>query len=455
MPRHPAGRGSRACRPRRASRCRTWAGTSSSRARRSPLLDGIDAGAYVYFVHSYAAPVGPRHARGHRLRRRLLGGRAARDNFHGAQFHPERSAARGRAPPRQFPGTRPDMQLVPAIDLRGGHCVRLLQGRFDAETVYGNDPRGTARALPRRWAPATLHVVDLDGARDGSQGNRDGDRAAARASRAITHPGRRRRPHARRGGRSCSARRATRRRRQRGGDATRRRSRSGCASSAPTASCWRSTSASTQAARRASRRTAGSSRPRRQPVGRRRALPAARRCCTCCARTSPATARSSGPNLALYAEAVRRFPQIQWQASGGVSCGCRPACARTPRASPRRSAARPCSRIASRPRSSRHSCQAHNSLPRRARRPGRQGRALPRSPGRGRHPRARRALSRRRRGRARLLRHHGEPRGPLRRSQLDHARRARARHPVLRGRRHPHASPTPRTCSMPAPRRSR
>jgi phosphoribosylformimino-5-aminoimidazole carboxamide ribotide isomerase len=63
------------------------------------------------------------------------------------------------------------MRLIPAIDLRGGKCVRLLQGRFDAETVYGDDPApilARYRALGARY----VHVVDLDGARDGSQGNR-------------------------------------------------------------------------------------------------------------------------------------------------------------------------------------------------------------------------------------------------------------------------------------------
>ena len=63
------------------------------------------------------------------------------------------------------------MRLIPAIDLRGGRCVRLLQGDFDAETVY-------APAAPellekyRRIGADWLHVVDLDGARDGSGANR-------------------------------------------------------------------------------------------------------------------------------------------------------------------------------------------------------------------------------------------------------------------------------------------
>jgi phosphoribosylformimino-5-aminoimidazole carboxamide ribotide isomerase len=58
------------------------------------------------------------------------------------------------------------MIVYPAIDLRGGRCVRLTQGDFARETVYGDDPVGVARrweALGARW----LHVVDLDGARAG------------------------------------------------------------------------------------------------------------------------------------------------------------------------------------------------------------------------------------------------------------------------------------------------
>ncbi len=58
------------------------------------------------------------------------------------------------------------MIVYPAIDLRGGRCVRLTQGDFARETVYGDDPVTVARrweALGARW----LHVVDLDGARAG------------------------------------------------------------------------------------------------------------------------------------------------------------------------------------------------------------------------------------------------------------------------------------------------
>ncbi len=58
------------------------------------------------------------------------------------------------------------MELIPAIDLRGGNVVRLRQGDFARESSYGSDPVATAR----RWAEEgakRLHLVDLDGARAG------------------------------------------------------------------------------------------------------------------------------------------------------------------------------------------------------------------------------------------------------------------------------------------------
>src|ERR1700727_3147439 len=64
-----------------------------------------------------------------------------------------------------------DMRLIPAIDLRAGHCVRLLHGDFDAETRYPDDPYSLL-AKYREAGADWLHIVDLDGARDGSLGNR-------------------------------------------------------------------------------------------------------------------------------------------------------------------------------------------------------------------------------------------------------------------------------------------
>jgi phosphoribosylformimino-5-aminoimidazole carboxamide ribotide isomerase len=58
------------------------------------------------------------------------------------------------------------MQLIPAIDLRAGRCVRLYQGRFEAETRYPVEPDELMRRYESLGA-AWLHVVDLDGARIG------------------------------------------------------------------------------------------------------------------------------------------------------------------------------------------------------------------------------------------------------------------------------------------------
>jgi phosphoribosylformimino-5-aminoimidazole carboxamide ribotide isomerase len=63
------------------------------------------------------------------------------------------------------------MDLYPAIDLRDGRCVRLTQGDFDRETVYGDDPVGQARLFADAGSP-WVHVVDLDAARSGDPVNR-------------------------------------------------------------------------------------------------------------------------------------------------------------------------------------------------------------------------------------------------------------------------------------------
>ncbi|RJQ45657.1 MAG: 1-(5-phosphoribosyl)-5-[(5-phosphoribosylamino)methylideneamino]imidazole-4-carboxamide isomerase [Nitrospiraceae bacterium] len=62
------------------------------------------------------------------------------------------------------------MIVIPAIDLKDGKCVRLLQGRKEEVTVYSDDPA----AMAKHWASLgaeLLHIVDLDGAFSGEQGN--------------------------------------------------------------------------------------------------------------------------------------------------------------------------------------------------------------------------------------------------------------------------------------------
>lgn len=72
------------------------------------------------------------------------------------------------------------MLVIPAIDLRNGRCVRLLQGRPERETVYGNDPAAMARRWEAQDAP-WLHVVDLDGAFAGLPRNEEAIRAILQA----------------------------------------------------------------------------------------------------------------------------------------------------------------------------------------------------------------------------------------------------------------------------------
>ena len=64
------------------------------------------------------------------------------------------------------------MMIIPAIDIRGGKCVRLFQGDYGKETVYGEDPK----AMAKRWidqGARFLHLVDLDGAREGVPRNKN------------------------------------------------------------------------------------------------------------------------------------------------------------------------------------------------------------------------------------------------------------------------------------------
>lgn len=72
------------------------------------------------------------------------------------------------------------MHVIPCIDIRGGKCVRLLQGQADQQTIYGEDPVSMAQ----RWADAgapLIHIVDLDGAFAGQMGNFEVIQAMARS----------------------------------------------------------------------------------------------------------------------------------------------------------------------------------------------------------------------------------------------------------------------------------
>ncbi len=208
------------------------------------------------------------------------------------------------------------MLLVPAIDIRGGRCVRLLQGRFDAETVYADDPADVLAQYLELGA-RRIHVVDLDGARAGSQGNRD------TLARLVTA--------------------APEQALQVGGGVRTRQTAEDLLSLGLARVVVGSVAVSQPAEVRTWLRELGPDRmvlafdvrldasgtPRLATHGWENQtdtslweavdgyLAAGLRhvLCTDVARDGALT----GPNLGLYAEAVRRFPGVDWQASGGVS----------------------------------------------------------------------------------------------------------------------------------------
>ncbi|MGA8016584.1 MAG: HisA/HisF-related TIM barrel protein, partial [Candidatus Dormiibacterota bacterium] len=73
------------------------------------------------------------------------------------------------------------MLVIPAIDIRGGRCVRLIQGDYARERVYEDDPAGVVSRLVRAGA-TRIHVVDLDAAR----GREEPESAAAAARVLVT-----------------------------------------------------------------------------------------------------------------------------------------------------------------------------------------------------------------------------------------------------------------------------
>ena len=73
------------------------------------------------------------------------------------------------------------MEVLPAIDLRGGKVVRLAQGDYERQTIYADDPCAVALELARAGAK-WIHLVDLDGARTGRPANAEAVRAVRQAT---------------------------------------------------------------------------------------------------------------------------------------------------------------------------------------------------------------------------------------------------------------------------------
>jgi len=207
------------------------------------------------------------------------------------------------------------MQLIPAIDLKDGRCVRLYQGDFNAETVYADNP---LEVFDRYLAfgARRMHLVDLDGAKDGSQRNLPLIRSMLeRQAVAIQVGGGLRNLQRVRDLLAAGVERAV------------------IGSVAVTAPdeviAWlRELNAdrlvlafdvridadgtpwlTTHGWRAQSQVTLWDAVARYSEHGLRHVL------CTDIARDGALT----GPNLMLYREALRRFPKIRWQASGGVA----------------------------------------------------------------------------------------------------------------------------------------
>lgn len=207
------------------------------------------------------------------------------------------------------------MELIPAIDLKDGRCVRLFKGDFSAETVYSNDPVSMLERY-RELGARTVHVVDLDGARDGTQPNRD----------IIFEMAQRRRVRLQVGG---GLRTLERVKRLLDAGIDRAVIGSVAVSEPEQVGAWLSEidprqivlafdvridaqgvpMLTTHGWLKTSNVSLWNAVERYLPYGLTHVL------CTDVARDGAMT----GPNYALYAEAVRRYPQIQWQASGGVA----------------------------------------------------------------------------------------------------------------------------------------
>jgi len=206
------------------------------------------------------------------------------------------------------------VRLIPAIDLKAGHCVRLLHGDFAAETRYGVDPEDLLekyRAMGADW----LHVVDLDGAKDGSLGNRESiERLAAQKAVKLQVGG--------------GLRDTTAVSRMLDLGAARVVIGSAAMTQVDEVRAWLERFGPERVTLAFDVRLDDAGTPRVQTHGWQRQSELSlwsavanfsgsrlkHVLCTDVGRDGALT----GPNVALYRDAVRRHPEIQWQASGGV-----------------------------------------------------------------------------------------------------------------------------------------
>ena len=206
------------------------------------------------------------------------------------------------------------LRLIPAIDLKEGHCVRLLRGDFDAETRYSADPRDLL-ARYRGFGADWLHIVDLDGARDGARANRDiiVDLAAQSAVKLQVGGGLRDTAAVTQTLNSGAARVVI---------------GSAAVTQVESVRAWLEEFGAERVVLAFDVRLDSTATPRVAIHGWREQSDMSlwsavsnfvefglkHVLCTDVSRDGAL----SGPNVQLYAEAARRFPQIEWQASGGI-----------------------------------------------------------------------------------------------------------------------------------------
>ncbi len=136
-----------------------------------PLFEGIPDTLYAYFVNSYYVNTDAKYVLG-----QSTYGNARcvtivhKGNFYGTQFHPEKSGPIGLQLLKNFceldgPEKRKTL-VIPAIDLINGKCTRLYQGDYQQQKTYSDDPIKMAQSFVKQGA-RYLHIVDLDGAKQG------------------------------------------------------------------------------------------------------------------------------------------------------------------------------------------------------------------------------------------------------------------------------------------------
>lgn len=134
------------------------------------LLNDIPDGSYFYFVNSYYVDADERVTLGRTVYGEEFVSVLRQENFYGVQFHPEKSGPLGLKLLRNFCKLKlhkpKKMEVIPAMDLLDGQCVRLLQGDYSQRTVYSENPRDQALNFQNLGA-SLIHIVDLNGAREG------------------------------------------------------------------------------------------------------------------------------------------------------------------------------------------------------------------------------------------------------------------------------------------------